>query len=90
MEFLELVLIFCALSDSPLISDLESDCIKENIRRSSETGQDCNFIKGLESENAEESAKNATEEFLKKLQNFASKINLDKKNEKEMRSKLRK
>ena len=82
IEFLELVLIFCALSDSPLISDLESDCIKENIRRSSEAGQDCNFIGGLESENAEESAESATKEFLQKLENFAFDIGLEKDSEK--------
>ena len=82
IKFLELVLIFCALSDSPLISDLESDCIKENIRRSSEAGQDCNFIGGLESENAEESAESATKEFLQKLQNFAFDIGLEKDSEK--------
>ena len=61
VEFLELVMIFCALSDSPLISDVESDCIKENIRRSSETGQNCNFIAGIEDATAEESAKQMTE-----------------------------
>ena len=78
VEFLELVMIFCALSDSPLISDVESDCIKENIRRSSETGQNCNFIAGIEDATAEESAKQMTERFLFKLQKFAAEIGLSK------------
>ena len=78
VEFLELVMIFCALSDSPLISDVESDCIKENIRRSSETGQNCNFIAGIEDATAEESAKQMTERFLFKLQKFAAEIGLGK------------
>ena len=78
VEFLELVMIFCALSDSPLISDVESDCIKENIRRSSETGQNCNFIAGIEGATAEESAKQMTERFLFKLQKFAAEIGLGK------------
>ena len=78
VEFLELVMIFCALSDSPLISDVESDCIKENIRRSSETGQNCNFIAGIEDATAEEPAKQMTERFLLKLQKFAAEIGLSK------------
>ena len=78
VEFLELVMIFCALSDSPLISDVESDCIKENIRRSSETGQNCNFIAGIEGATAEESAKQMTERFLFQLQKFAAEIGLSK------------
>ena len=78
VEFLELVMIFCALSDSPLISDVESDCIKENISRSSETGQNCNFIAGIEGATAEESAKQMTERFLFKLQKFAAEIGLIK------------
>ena len=78
VEFLELVMIFCALSDSPLISDVESDCIKENIRRSSETGQNCNFIAGIEDATAEESAKQMTERFLFKLQKLAAEIGLSK------------
>ena len=78
VEFLELVMIFCALSDSPLISDVESDCIKENIRRSSETGQNCNFIAGIEDATAEEPAKQMTERFLFKLQKFAAEIGLSK------------
>ena len=78
VEFLELVMIFCALSDSPLISDVESDCIKENIRRSSETGQNCNFITNIEGATAEESAKQITERFLFKLQTFAAEIGLSK------------
>ena len=78
VEFLELVMIFCALSDSPLISDVESDCIKENIRRSSETGQNCNFIAGIEGATAEESAKQMTERFLFKLQKLAAEIGLSK------------
>ena len=78
VEFLELVMIFCALSDSPLISDVESDCIKENIRRSSETGQNCNFIAGIEDATAEEPAKQMTERFLCRLQKFAAEIGLSK------------
>ena len=78
VEFLELVMIFCALSDSPLISDVESDCIKENIRRSSETGQNCNFIAGIEDATAEEPAKQMTERFLCTLQKFAAEIGLSK------------
>ena len=81
IEFLELVVIFCALADSPLISGVESECIKENIKRSSEAGQNCNFIMSLENKNAEESAKLVTEEFLIKLRDLAKKIGLDKKSE---------
>ena len=81
IDFLELVLIFCALADSPLISDVESECIKENIKRSSEAGQNCNFIRNLENENAEESAKIVTDEFLTILQEFAKKIGLSKRRE---------
>ena len=81
IDFLELVLIFCALADSPLISDVESECIKENIKRSSEAGQNCNFIRQLENKNAEESAKIITDEFLTILQEFAKKIGLSKRRE---------
>lgn len=81
IEFLELVLIYCALADSPPIDEVESECIKENIKRSSEAGQNCNFIKGLENKNAEESAKILTEKFLINLQDFAKDIGFSKKSE---------
>ena len=53
IEFLELVSLYCALSDAPIINDVDSLCIKENIRRSSESGQNCNFITSLDGEKAE-------------------------------------
>ena len=83
IEFLELISLYCALSDSPLISEVESVCIKENIRRSSETGQDCNFILSLDGDKAETSAEKLTQNFLKDLDHFAKLIGL-RKNKNEM------
>jgi hypothetical protein len=61
-----------------LIGEVESACIKENIRRSSETGQDCNFILSLDGDKAETSAETLTENFLKDLNHFAQLIGLAK------------
>ncbi len=74
IDFLELVTLYCALSDSPLIDDIESSYIKENIRRSSESGQNCNFICSYNGEKGEESAKKLTADFLDQLKTFAYKI----------------
>jgi glutamate--cysteine ligase len=74
IEFLELVSLYCALSDSPLIDDIESSHIKENIRRSSESGQNCNFICSFNGKKGEESAKKLTADFLDKLRVFAEQI----------------
>jgi glutamate--cysteine ligase len=74
IQFLELVSLYCALSDSPLIDDIESSHIKENIRRSSESGQNCNFICSFNGKKGEESAKKLTADFLDKLRVFAEQI----------------
>lgn len=82
IEFLELVSLYCALSDSPKINDVESICIKENIRRSSETGQNCNFISSLDGDQAETPAKILTHTFLNELKGFAKKIGAEEEKKK--------
>ena len=76
IEFLELLCLYCVLSESPDISLVESEVIKENIRRSSESGQGCNFINSLESVPGEVDAKDMAESFLNKLQAFSKEIGL--------------
>ena len=73
---------YCALSDSPKINDVESICIKENIRRSSETGQNCNFISSLDGDQAETPAKTLTHTFLNELKVFAKKIGAEEEKKK--------
>ncbi len=75
IEFLELVSMYCALSDSPEINNTESVYIKENIRRASESGQNCNFIMSLDGEEGEISAQAQSEIFLNNLKDFADQIN---------------
>ena len=82
IEFLELVSLYCALSDAPKINDVESLCIKENIRRSSESGQNCNFITSLDGEKAEAPADTVTNSFLSELKDFAKIIGLSEEKKK--------
>ena len=81
-EFFELVSLYCALSDAPKINDVESLCIKENIRRSSESGQNCNFITSLDGEKAEAPADTVTNSFLSELKDFAKTIGLSEEKKK--------
>ena len=82
IEFLELVSLYCALSDAPKINEVESLCIKENIRRSSESGQNCNFITSLDGEKAEAPADTVTNSFLSELKDFAKIIGLSEEKKK--------
>ena len=76
IKFLELISLFCTLSESPKIEPTEAILIKENIRRASEVGQDCTLLNDFNAEDGETDIKELTDAFLEKLQIFAEKIEL--------------
>ena len=65
--FWETFIFYCAVCDSPPISSTEIESIKENIRRASEVGQECNLINSFDGENAEIDIKELTSNFLNSL-----------------------
>ena len=65
--FWETFVFYCAVCDSPPISSTEIESIKENIRRASEVGQECNLINSFDGENAEIDIKELTSNFLNSL-----------------------
>ena len=65
--FWETFIFYCAVCDSPPISSIEIESIKENIRRASEVGQECNLINSFDGENAEIDIKELTSNFLNSL-----------------------
>ena len=77
IHFWELFIALCALSESKEISDLESIVIKENIRRSAETGQDCLIIDSFDSKQGEVDIKSHTSSLLNELEKLAGKLNKD-------------
>ena len=77
VEFLELLSLFCSLSDSPKIDEAEAMLIKENIRRASEVGQDCTLLNSFDAEKGETNFKELTNTLLEDLKSFAKKIELE-------------
>ena len=77
VEFLELLSLFCSLSDSPKIDEAEAMLIKENIRRASEVGQDCTLLNSFDTEKGETNIKELTNTLLEDLKSFAKKIELE-------------
>ena len=76
IEFLELLSIYCILCGNEKIDPIEEIKIKENIRRASESGQDCNLISSFEKGNAEKSIKVLTQELLNSLESLSNEIGL--------------
>ena len=74
MDFLELLITFCALSDSPPIDDEEAIVVKENIRRSSEAGQDCLLINSTLEDSGESSIKDLTLQMLENMKDLAESL----------------
>ena len=77
LDFLEILITFCALSDSPPIDDEEAIVIKENIRRSSEAGQDCSLINPSFEDSGESNIKDLTLEMLENIRGLAESIGWD-------------
>jgi len=77
VEFLELLSLFCSLSDSPKIDETEATVIKENIRRASEVGQDCSLLNGFGGKKGETNIKELTNALLEDLKSFAKKIEFE-------------
>ncbi|MDC3006457.1 glutamate--cysteine ligase [bacterium] len=83
IEFLELLSIYCILCGNEKIDPIEEIKIKENIRRASESGQDCNLICSFEKGDAEKNIKALTQELLESLESLSNEIGL-KENHKNM------
>jgi len=83
IEFLELLSIYCILCGDEKIDPVEEIKIKENIRRASESGQDCNLICSFEKGDAEKNIKVITQELLESLESLSNAIGL-KENHKNM------
>ena len=79
VEFLELLSLFCSLSDSPKIDETEAMLIKENIRRASEVGQSCGLLNSFGGKKGETNIKELTNELLEDLKSFAKKIGFESK-----------
>ena len=77
VEFLELLSLFCSLSDSPKIDETEAMLIKENIRRASEVGQSCSLLNSFGGKKGEINIKELTNELLEDLKSFAKKIEFE-------------
>ena len=64
IEFWEALVILCALSESPKIEEDEALIIKENIRRASESGQDCYLIDSFDSQKGEHKISDLSEKLI--------------------------
>ena len=78
IEFWELIIILCALSDSPEIEEDEVLIIKENIRRAAESGQNCNILKGFEDQRGEENISLVTEDLINDMKNLSTALGVTK------------
>ena len=67
IEFWELLIILCALSDSAEIKEDEALIIKENIRRAAESGQNCNILMGFDGQKGEENISLVTENLIESM-----------------------
>ena len=67
IEFWELLIILCALSDSAEIKEDEALIIKENIRRAAESGQNCNILMGFDSRKGEENISLVTDNLIESM-----------------------
>ena len=77
LDFLELLITFCALSDSPPIDDEEAIVVKENIRRASEAGQDCSLINSSLEDSGESSIQDLTLQMLENMKGLAESLGWD-------------
>ncbi len=78
IEFWELIIILCALSDSPEIEEDEVLIIKENIRRAAESGQNCNILRGFEDPKGEENISLVTEDLINNMKNLSTALGVTK------------
>ena len=77
LDFLELLITFCALSDSPPIDDEEAIVVKENIRRASEAGQDCSLINSSLEDSGESGIQDLTLQMLENMKDLAKSLGWD-------------
>ena len=77
LDFLELLITFCALSDSPPIDNEEAIVIRENIRRSSEAGQDCLLINSYLEDSGESNIHVLTLQMLENMKDLAQSLSWD-------------
>lgn len=75
--FWEAFTFYCTICESPEINAIEAEIIKENIRRASERGQDCNLITSYEDAKSEASIKTITNEFLNRLEQVLNKSQIN-------------